>query len=143
MLTRLAKTLRGRGAATLALAYVVCVLAPPVAHASSGNWAATHLTIGHHTTASVHAHGAAVAVHDDGTAHQHGTHHGTAGADVDDQGTPGGCCTYFCVSAAPAPAMPDVAPALGVAKTLTAANTGILGRGPGRIDRPPIVLLLV
>jgi hypothetical protein len=36
---------------------------------------------------------------------------------------------------------PDVVPAVGVHTAGAAIDTGIVGRGPDRIDRPPIVSL--
>jgi hypothetical protein len=149
MLTRLTRTTRLRAAMTLALAYALCVLAPQVALAFMDGAAVVHcLTTRHeHRTADVpthnvdaHAHHAA---HDqgDGAAPQHDGHRGSGKAQTDGQAAGANCCGIFCLSAMPMSPAPDVTPTARITSLVSAIDHGIAGRGPDRIDRPPIVLL--
>jgi hypothetical protein len=133
----LTRTKRRRAGLILALAYLVCVIAPPLALAFADGTRAAHcLTHEHHATAPVH-------VHADGSADHHGTPApAPSEVDHDDKSAPVQCCGLFCVTAAVAD---DADEPLGVAlrghaipPTLEAAPGGT---GPFRIDRPPNSLL--
>ena len=148
MLTRVSRTLRWRAAVTLALAYMLCVVLPPVAHAFIGSATTAQLAAvdRQHDTAmadvaTAHIHVAATTNHVGDTTHRHHNGDDTSrnGADGHDKAV--GCCGYFCMSAAPFTLVQDIPPALGVLVAAALANRGIIGRGPARIDRPPIVLL--
>jgi hypothetical protein len=148
MLTRLTRTLRLRAAITLALAYALCVLVPPVALAFMDGAAVVHcLTTRHqHRTAAVnthdvdtHAHHTTADNHGGASAHDHDSHHGS-GAQTDGQAGIN-CCGIFCLSAMPMSPAPDVSPPARIVSLVSAIDHGIAGRGPDRIDRPPIVLL--
>ena len=147
MLSWLTKTLRSRAAIALAIAYALCVMAPPVALAFTDGAAAAHcLTEDHHAAShahgqrDLHAHGA-THVHAGGTAHQH-TDEAVPTNDGSGKqaGHAAGCCGLFCFAAVagdpgivlgrPLPASP-VPPAID-------ENPG--GRGPDRLIRPPITL---
>jgi hypothetical protein len=150
MLTRLTRTIRLRAAITLVLAYALCVLAPPVALAFMNGAAVVHcLTARHaHRTAAVKthdvdAHAQHTAAHDHGGAfaHQHDSHHGSAAAQADGQAAGTNCCGIFCLSAMPMSPAPDVSPPARILSLVSAVGLGIAGRGPDRIDRPPIALL--
>ena len=147
MLTRLTRTMRWRAAVTLALAYLLCVLVPPVARAFVDNTPTVQSVADYdrHDHAVAHAADAKVSFLGDGAAHRHGTHDDTSqngtGADGHDKAV--GCCGYFCMSAAPAAPVQDITPAFGTFAAVAAIDRGIDGRGPGRIDRPPIALLTV
>jgi len=149
---RFTKAMRVRAAATLALAYALCVLAPPVALAFTEGAQAFRCVTGHHhqqrAAAAAHSPGAQahdrnapVHVHSDGSAHRHGAANDSGANKTDENGTVGDCCGYFCVSAVPASPLPDVVPMLGMFIAVAAVDNGIGGRGPDRIDRPPILLL--
>ena len=145
MLTRLRKPFRLKAAITIAALYALCVLAPNVALAF-GEGTAHCLTEG--TAAHVHqARAEAPAhVHADGTTHHHGDaiahdDHGSVPhkhSDSDGKNHSGTCCGLFCISAMPA------APVASLPAPPKAASHGfghvyeLAGRGPTRINRPPI-----
>ena len=135
MLTRLTKTMRGRAAITLTLAYVLCVVGPSAALALIDGPSAIHC-------ATKPSHSGAAPVHDldGGAAHLYGGH-GSDQTKSDGKSQTATCCGTFCVSAMPAATAPDVIPLVGVRSTEIAIDHGIAGHGPPRIDRPPIVLL--
>jgi hypothetical protein len=132
----LAKNLRRRAAIAMAVAYALCVLAPPVTQAIAAIPAALHC---------VSEQTASTAAHDHGTAHDHADtavpHHGEDNTGNHHSGKDGNavsCCGLFCVSAlahdpgltfgVSAPASPSIA---------TLAN-GLTGRAPSPLHRPPI-----
>jgi hypothetical protein len=136
---------------TFIAGYLLCVLSLPVALAFADTAKALHcLTIKHQHAdtgahagdANAHVHAAVEHIHDDGAAHRHGDNdssshgHGTAGSGAVDN-----CCGYFCLSAMPAGPTPDVLPMACIRSVTVSADYGIAGRGPDRIDRPPIVHL--
>ena len=115
------------------------------AHTHSPN-AGAHSGAGHSHSPAVHS--------DSHAGHDHaGSHHHADAADHhavpahaslgkgDGSGTDAGCCGVFCVSAMPAGLIADVLPLPGMPPAAAAAEPGIAGRGPGRIDRPPNVSL--
>lgn len=130
-------TMRRRAARMLALAYVACVVWPPLALAFADGAVAAHcLTDDIPAVVSVH-------VQMDGTVHEHGgaehkSEHKPAAPDG--KGTSGNCCGLFGLNAmAPGVTMPTEPPPRG--PTLMAAlEAALSGHGPDRIDRPPIVL---
>jgi hypothetical protein len=154
MFIRLTRATRLRVAATLALAYAFCVLAPPVALAYLGGEAFVHcLTARHeHRTATAHAESAAIhshhaANHDHGAGdvkHLNAHHHkgDPVSGQAHDSGTStaASCCGVFCISALPTSLSPDLLPTARILSTLQAVDRGIAGRSPGRIDRPPSLL---
>lgn len=145
MLAALTRTFRVKAAIVLAAVYALCALAPSAAFAFSGNPMVAHCLVEDHVgvhsydgKVGVHA-GDKAHVHADGTAHQH--HHDGAAPQPsgnDDRARVATCCGLFSVVAIAgepglslglySPASP-VIPALG--ETLS-------GRGPERINRPPI-----
>jgi hypothetical protein len=131
---------RIKAAITATLLYAVCVLAPSAALALSAD-AAAHCLTGPGGAAHVHqqqtaphgdvAAGGAVHEHSDESApHQH--------SDADGKSHAGTCCGLFCVTALPHE------PVLSLAVPPTAALDRphgvyeLAGRGPDRINRPPI-----
>jgi hypothetical protein len=148
MLRCLTKSLRRHAGRLVAMAYLACVVAPPLALTFADAAVAAHcLTSDHGAAAVVH-------VHADGTEHRHdhpdgghaqaGSEHdhsggGHAQADADKQS--GTCCGLFCFSA--------TSPDIGIAVAGSYLQAGVLrpglhealgGIGPFRIDRPPNVL---
>ncbi|MFN3658474.1 MAG: hypothetical protein ACK4UO_14580 [Pseudolabrys sp.] len=135
---------RHKAAALLAVLYALCLVSPVAAFAFS-QAAASHCltgaeppkTAGHPATHG-HDHGAG---HDE--AHAAPEHAAPVAdtTDAGDQAVPGKCCGLFCVTALepPALAVADVQAAAASAVTLL-APVPLLGRGSGRIDRPPRVL---
>jgi hypothetical protein len=150
-MTRLFKAIRRhRFAAALALAvfYALCILAPHAAVALGGDAhclkdapVAAHV---HAAKAEPHAHPGAVHQHGDGTVHRH-SDSGLADkslpqqSDTNDKNHSATCCGLFCITAIaldvaavlPPPPPPVTLAALG-------RDEAHAGRGPARINRPPI-----
>jgi hypothetical protein len=137
--------MRWKAALSLAWLYAVCILLPPAAFALS---AAAHCLTDTHAAAHVHQAAAKIPssthVHPDGVVHAHGeqgSHQHADGAphkhDADDK-SHGNCCGLFCVTAI-AHAAPALLAAPGAAgPALPALEEALSGRGPDRINRPPI-----
>jgi len=127
-MSALTKTLRVKAAIVLAVLYVLCILAPAVAFALSDNPAVAHcLTEGHvgvHDHGGKHEHGGKLHVHADGTTHQH-----------HDDGT----APLFSVVAIPGEPVPSFGLDSLASVVLPALGEALSGRGPERINRPPIV----
>jgi len=140
-----------RVAATFAGAYLLCMLAPPLALAFADSAEALHCLTARHE------HRSPVAAADKvGTPHSHEAHphHDAAGQQDhrshDTGGPPAGgkniasdCCGYLCLSAIPVGPVLCVDPQERMLTTEVLGGQSIAGRGPDRIDRPPIVLLPV
>jgi hypothetical protein len=136
MLSVLTKTFRAKAAIVLAALYLLCILAPSAAFAFSANPGVAHcLTEGH---VGVHDHGGKVHVHADGTAHHH-DHDGAASPSGDDEKSRvATCCSLFSVVAIagePGLSLGLYSPASTVVPVLA---DDLSGRGPERINRPPI-----
>jgi hypothetical protein len=132
------KAFRTRAAIAFALLYALCVLAPPAAFAFSHNPHVAHCLIDDHVAVSDH-HGGNTHVHADGTAHRHhddGAPHKTSGDDG--KGQAANCCGLFFTVAIPGNpgfALELISRASVVLPTL---GDDLSGRGPDRINRPPI-----
>ena len=143
MLSALTKTFRARAAIVLAVLYALCILAPSVAFAFSDNPAVAHcLTEGHvgpHDHGAKPEHGGKLHVHADGSAHQHHDD-GTAPQPAGDDGKApvANCCGLFSVVAIPY--QPDINLGLNIPASVVvpALAEALSGRGPERINRPPI-----
>lgn len=148
MLTRLRKRLRLKAALALAALYAVCILMPNAALAFSAHAAAHCLT----ETGPAHVHAAPAVTsktheHSDGSGHSHATkvshtHDDTAAAD-DEKGDhgkkhEGGCCGLFCISALAHEPPAVLTTALTGGRTVPVHTYALAGRGPSRINRPPI-----
>jgi hypothetical protein len=138
MLTRFSKRFRIRAALTLALLYAFCILAPHAAIALTNNGAhcledMVEAPIHNHQVA-LHAH-----IHADGSAHQHSDQnapHEHSGADKKSHSE--SCCGLFSVTAiAQEPGFVLAAPSSSLT-TVTGLDYILAGRGPDRINRPPI-----
>ena len=158
MLSVPTKSFRVKAAIALAALYALCVLAPSAAFAFSNSPSIAHCLIeghdtiavhGHttpaahdHGTAAVHDHGGKVHVHADGTAHQHHDD-GSAPKSRSDGGKANiaTCCGLFSVVAiAYEPGL--ILGLSGHASILSPPlREALSGRGPERINRPPISLL--
>src|SRR6516162_6491615 len=133
-MSALTKTLRVKAAIVLAVLYALCVLAPAVAFAFSDNPAVAHcLTEGHvgiHDHGAKHEHGGVLHVHADGTAHHH---HDDGKAAI------ATCCGLFSVVAIPGEPVPSFGLDSLASVVLPVLGEVLRGRGPERINRPPIV----
>jgi hypothetical protein len=135
MSTIFAKTLRVKAAVVLAALYMLCILAPSTAFAFSANPGVAHcLTEGH---VGVHDHGK-VHVHADGTTHQH-EHDGAAPPSGDDEKSRvASCCSLFSVVALPGEPGLSLGLYSPASIVLPVTADSLSGRGPERINRPPI-----
>jgi len=143
-MSALTKTLRARAAIVVAVLYALCILAPAVAFALSDNPAIAHcLTEGHvgvHDHGAKHEHSGKLHVHADGTAHQHHDD----GAVPQPSGNDGKaaiatCCGLFSVVAIPGEPVPSFGFESLASVVLPVLGEALSGRGPERINRPPIV----
>jgi hypothetical protein len=136
MLLVFGKTFRVKAAIALAALYTLCILAPSAAFAFSANPGVAHcLTEGH---VGVHDHGGKVHVHADGTAHQH-EHDGTAPPSGDDEKSRvASCCSLFSVVAIPGEPGLSLRFYNRASTVLPVLASALSGRGPERINRPPI-----
>jgi hypothetical protein len=143
MLSVLTKAFRIKAAIVLAVLYVLCILAPAVAFAFSDNPAVARcLTEGHvgiHNHGSKHD-GGQLHVHADGSTH----HHDDDGvvpqpAGHDGKGAMATCCGLFSVVAIPGEPVPTFGFHSLASGVLPILGEALSGRGPERINRPPIV----
>jgi hypothetical protein len=136
MLSVLTKPFRAKAAIVLAALYVLCILAPSAAFAFSANPGVAHcLTEGH---VGVHDHGGKAHAHADGTAHHHDDHGAGPPSGDDEKSRIATCCSLFSVvaiSGEPSLSLGLYSPASIV---LPFVADPLSGRGPDRINRPPI-----
>ena len=140
MLRGLSRRLRFKAALALAALYAFCVIAPHAALALTE--AAAHCLTEPHGASHVHQPPAKVQarvhVHADGMAH---THHDSAPQQQDstdgrDHG--GTCCGLFCVTALTHEPAPTLSAPLAARLIGPGHQYELPGRGPERINRPPI-----
>ena len=145
MLIRLTKAMKWWAASTLALAYLLCVLAPAAAFAfGDGSRAAHCLTDDNHGLRSAHAHehnnhehnghehGDRTAhVHEDGTSHEHSKAPNSKSSDAQ-------CCGLMCLSALPTNVLEVNTPVLPATIATSANQEDVAGNPPDRLYRPPI-----
>jgi hypothetical protein len=132
-----------KAAIVLAALYALCILAPSAAFAFSNNPAVarclTEDPIGVHVQVSKHDHGAKSHVHADGVAHEHHADGAAPPSSGDDgKAAVAACCGLFSVVAisdGPGLSLALYSPAAVVVPALDEAMSG---RGPDRINRPPI-----
>jgi hypothetical protein len=144
MLPGLTRTFRVKAAITLAALYALCILAPAAAFAFSDNPAVAHcLTEGHvgvHEHSGKHDQDGKVHVHADGTAHQHHDDGAAQQPPGDDGKSPmATCCGLFSVVAIPGEPVPSLGFYSLASVVLPPPGEALSGRGPERINRPPIV----
>jgi hypothetical protein len=136
MLSVLTKTLRAKAAMIVAALYLFCILVPSAAFAFSDNPSVAHcLTEGH---VGLHDHGDKVHVHANGTAHHHDDGAAAPSGDSEKSRVPT-CCSLFSVvaiSGEPGLSLGLYSPASIVSPIPADA---LSGRGPERINRPPIL----
>jgi hypothetical protein len=154
MLSKLTKRLRIKTALALIALYAVCILAPHAAMAFSALPA--HCLADASLTAHVHTAATPAHSHAGNAGHHHDGHHHAAAAqdaqaphDHADGGTPhkhdGGkghpstnCCGVFCISAIGCEPQAISAPLPVVSVSSPVLDEALVGRGPSRINRPPI-----
>jgi len=145
MLARLTKRWRLRAAIAIAALYALCVLAAPLALAFADRALAAHcLTADHHGRASVHLHGGghdhgSAHVYGDGAVHDHADDAGAVNADGNQTEPAGACCGLFCFAAVTND-LDSTGDAVRVSPIPSIVDASFAGRGPERINRPPITL---
>ena len=138
----------------VALAYLLCVLAPAISYALPGvHTPARCLTDEHHVPGMVHVHSGPQHVHKDGHIHVHAGAQGhSAGGDHSMSGTSdpsslpekaphfsdGQCCGLMCVTALPATVVDVVKPAAPTAICEGEGYRNVTDNAPPRLYRPPI-----
>jgi hypothetical protein len=148
MLSALTKSFRVRAAIVIAALYALCSIAPAAAFAFSNNPAVSHCLIeghvgahdaGMHDHGAAHDHGGTVHVHADGSAHQH--HDDGAvpqHSSDDDKARVASCCGLFSVVAIAGEPFPSLGLYSLASAVLPIVGEALSGRGPDRINRPPI-----
>ena len=147
MLVRVTRTARRCAATIVGVLYAFCVIVPSAAVAFGGDAAhcftADQLGLTHvHQPAAGHSHVEALGnqhVHADGTTHHHdGSHHpGTN----DRNDSPAACCGLFGVTAMAVDPHLELGAPSQASSILPVSLEKLTGRGPDRINRPPIALL--
>jgi len=143
MLSVLTKTFRAKAAIVVAAVYALCILAPAVAFALYDNPAMAHcLTEGHvgvHDHGAKLEHGGKLHVHADGTAHQHHDDGAAPQPSGNDGKAPiATCCGLFSVVAIPGEPLPSLGFDRLASVVVPVLADALAGRGPERINRPPI-----
>ena len=154
MLVRLTRAKRLRAGWLIALAYLLCVLAPTISYALPGVHApARCLTDQNHVPGMVHIHSELQHLHDDGHAHDHTAAQGNStghdhsmSVESDSKSVPenaphksgGECCGLMCVSAIPATVVDIVKPSAPTALCEVEGYRNVADNAPPRLYRPPI-----
>lgn len=154
MLVRLTRVKRLRAGWLVALAYLLCVLAPTISYALPGVHApAPCLTDENHIPGMVHVHSEPQHVHDNGQIHDHAAaqaHFGDVDHSMsvasDSKSAPekaphksgGECCGLMCVTAIPAKVVDIVKPAAPTAVCDVEGYQNVADNAPPRLYRPPI-----
>lgn len=157
MLVRLTRVQRLRAGWFVALAYLLCVLAPTISFALPGQHpVAPCLTGESHMVGMVHVSNSAPAhmhgdrhTHDHSVAHssaEHADGHNHALVAIDDTSNshkaphaPNGlCCGLMCVSALPATLADIVTPSVPTALRVAEGYRAVTARAPALLYRPPI-----
>jgi len=138
MFSWLTRRFRIRTAIALAAVYALCVLAPTAALAVMHGPAVVHCLTEQHGLATSHAHDDGMHVHGDGTTHHHGNGAAPAHSDRDGKAHPADCCGLFCMAALAAEPAVTLANPQHFSLVGPALDDDVAGRGPDRINRPPI-----
>jgi len=143
MLSGLTRRFRIRAAVALMAVYAACVLAPVAALAFVDGPTAVHCLTELHGMARGHDHGGATHVHADGTMHRHdATHHhddsGGPSDHADGKSHPPTCCGLFCMTALAGETAVALSTPVHFTFTTPPLDDHLTGRGPDRINRPPI-----
>ena len=154
MLVRLTRAKRLRAGWLIALAYLLCVLAPTISYALPGVHApALCLTDQNHVSGMVHVHSEPQHVHSDGHAHDHAVMQGNStghdhsmSVESDSKSAPGEashtssgqCCGLMCVTAIPAKVADIVKPSAPTALCEVEGCRNVADNALPRLYRPPI-----
>jgi hypothetical protein len=133
---------RARAASLLAVLYALCVMTPAIALAMGDDVAIAHClnTVTAQVAPAAHGHD-----HADASAHADHDHadQGTSSHHTDGSGKThmGSCCGLFCLAALPTEPGPVVEQTVHTSTEILPGEDHLIGRGPDRINRPPITLL--
>jgi hypothetical protein len=136
--------LRRRATALLAVVYLACVIAPPVALALGDSGVAADCLFDHdhevvaahvHADGNVHRHADASAI-----AHDHDNGLGRDDHESDGKSRAGTCCGLFSLSATLSDTAFRIDAPLRSQPVSPRLAESLAGRGPDRVNRPPIVL---
>jgi hypothetical protein len=137
MLSALTKTFRAKAARIVAALYFLCILAPSAAFAFSANPGIAHCLTESHV--GMHDHGGKLHVHSDGVAHRHDDNGAAPPSSDNEKSRVATCCNLFslvAISGEPGLGLELYSPASIISPIVADA---LSGRGPERINRPPIV----
>lgn|SRR5262249_30913443 len=145
MLFQPGKAFRSKAAIVLAALYALCILGPSIALALSNNPTIAHCLTEDHV--GIHDHGGKIHAHADATAHRHHDdgaahqHHdkGAVQKHGGDEGKAANCCGLFSLVAMAGESSLMLGPSSSASKLLPVPPEALSGRGPERINRPPIV----
>ena len=158
MLVSLTRTYRLKAGWIVALAYLLCVLAPTISYALPGEHSlAPCLADDNHVPGIVPVHSEMTTkhVHKDGQVNEHSATHAHAGSDgnhhqvsmamdskpASEKGphsSDGQCCGLMCVSALPASLIDIVTPSMPMAVREAERFLEVTDNPPSRLYRPPI-----
>ena len=152
MLVRLTRTKRLKAGWLIAMAYLLCVLAPTISYALPGVHAPARCLIDqNHVPGMVHVH-SEQHVHQDGRIHDHAAAQSNSAGDdhsmsvASDAKVPekaphstgGQCCGLMCVTAIPATVGDIVKPSAPTALCEVESYRNFADKAPSRLYRPPI-----
>lgn len=158
MLVGLTRTYRVTAGWIVALAYLLCVLAPTISYALPGEHAlAPCLTDENHVPGMVHLHADVPTrhVHPDGHVHEHSASHSHANSGGDQRSmsmalnsrslpdqvphsADGQCCGLMCVTALPVSLIDIVTPSVPTTVCEAEGYRKVTDNAPSRLYRPPI-----
>lgn len=136
-MSALTRRCRRIAAATFAALYAMCLVVPAAALAFVGAPAALHCFTDQRGTAAAHDHDASVHVHADGTTQRHADEGTKKHADGGATSHPADCCGLFCMTALATEASIQLGSPAHF-RFVTPLDQDVAGRGPDRINRPPI-----
>jgi hypothetical protein len=137
---------RARAASLLAVLYALCVMTPAIALAMGDDVATAHClnAVAVQVAAAPHDHGHdhghasdATDTHHDYADHAAPAHHTDGGG----KAPMGSCCGLFCLAGLPSNLGPVVEQTVHASTEILSGEDHLIGRGPDRINRPPISLL--
>jgi hypothetical protein len=138
MLSSLTRRCRRAAAAIFAALYAICLVVPAAALAFVDAPTALHCFTDQHGIAAAHDHDATVHVHADGTTHRHADEGTNKPSDNGGRSHPADCCGLFCMTALATEASVQLGTPVHFRFAAPALDEDVAGRGPDRINRPPI-----
>jgi hypothetical protein len=139
MLSPVTESFRVKAALVLAALYAFCVLAPSAVFAFADGAAIAWCLTEDHGVAPMHHDAGTVHVHADGTSHHHPDSHASHSDSGDHaKGHAGDCCGLFPMAGLSGEPRIAFGPSNLTAISFPVLTDALHGRGPERINRPPI-----